>query len=128
MTAGTVMLSLSLAGFPPLPNRRMHWREKADENRQWRGDTYTLAREAWRQHDHADDFPLRRAVLQVVVIRPDKRGPDPDNALAAVKPCIDGLVDAGILVSDRRTCVSYLPVEYEIGPTGLRIDVVMGSV
>src|SRR6185369_13587879 len=70
----SVILSVSLAGFPPLPNRRMHWREKADENRQWRGDTYTVAREAWRQHDHASDFPLRRAVVQVVVIRPDKRG------------------------------------------------------
>lgn len=125
---GAVILSLSLDGYPPLPNKRMHWAEKADENRTWRSAAFVKARDAWRQHDHADDFPLRKAVLQVVVIRPGGQGPDPDNALAAVKPVIDGLVDAGILVSDRRECVSYLTPQYEVGPVGLRIDVVMGSV
>jgi Holliday junction resolvase RusA-like endonuclease len=44
------------------------------------------------------------------------RRPDPDNALAYLKPAFDGLSDSGVLSDDRN--VIYLPVQFEKVPSG----------
>lgn len=120
-----VVISVALIGFPPLPNVKRHWAVKAEDNRQWRWDTYLTALQALREHQHPEDFPLTRAVLELVVIRPDNHWPDDDNAIAAVKPCLDGMTQAKVWTDDRvvRGGVS---VRREVGPKGLRLEVVYG--
>lgn len=125
-----VILSVELAGFPPLPNvSRNRW-DKAADNRKWRWDAYLVALQALRETENPEDFPLTRAVVELVVIRPDRldsmNRPDDDNAIAAIKPCLDGLTDAKVWLDDR-VIRGGIRVRHETGPKSLRIEVVMGS-
>ena len=124
----TPLLVVQLVGFPPLPNvtRRMHWGERAEEARQWRWSAYLVATQALREAGHPEDFPLRSAVVELVVIRPDAHWPDDDNAIAAIKACLDGMTSAGIWIDDRVVHFGPDPVRHEDGPKGLRIEVLMG--
>lgn len=121
-----ILLTVSLAGFPPLPNERRHWAAKADDNRTWRGAAYLTALQAIRESGHPEDFPLRSAVVELVVIRPDNHWPDDDNAIAACKPTFDGLTDAHVWRDDR-VIRGGIAVRHETGPKGLRVEIVMGS-
>lgn len=121
------LLTVELAGFPPLPNvSRNRW-DKADDNRTWRGAAYLTALQAIREHPHPEDFPLKRAVVELVVIRPDNHWPDDDNAIAACKPVLDGMTSAKVWTDDRVAHFGPEPVRHEVGPKGLRLVVVMGS-
>lgn len=128
MTA--VLLSVSLDGFPPLPNearRAGSWHQRADDARTWRGAAFLAATDALRHSLHPEDFPLRRAVVELVVFSPDMRVGDPDGCLAACKPVLDGIVDAKVLRGDSFTTIGRLSVRHAIGPKGLRVDVTIGS-
>lgn len=127
----TVILSVELPGFPPLPNvarRASHWSERADEFRTWRTSAFYAATQAMREVEYPADFPLRSAVVELVVIWPDERAPDPDNCVAAMKPVLDGITDAKVWTSDSFRVIGRLSVRREKGPKGLRVDVVSGSV
>lgn len=122
----TALLTVELAGFPPLPNVRRHWTMRADDNRTWRGAAFLTALQAIRESSHPEDFPLASAVVEITVIRPDNHWPDDDNAVAAVKPCLDGLTDAKVWTDDR-VIRGGIVVHRETGPEKrLRIDVVSG--
>jgi len=52
--------------------------------------------------------------ITVTWIAKDKRRRDPDNLFAAMKPYIDGLVDAELIADDSAMHVSYT-IRYERG-------------
>ena len=86
--------------FPPAelnPNR-------ARGLRWWTlGQARKLYRETcgWEAKDQAKGVRLSPPVLATVTfVVPDHRRRDVDNLLAALKPCWDGLVDAGVLADD----------------------------
>ena len=57
-----------------------------------------------------------KAEVSVTFVIRDRRGyKDIDNALASLKPAIDGCVDAGVIPDDSDECLSYrLPIMYEV--------------
>lgn len=78
---------------PPLSlNDRMHWRKKASIVKALRGH---VAAEASRHM-----APCDRATVELHYVPRDARRRDADNLVATLKPCLDGLVDAGIVPDD----------------------------
>lgn len=93
------------------PNARGSWRIRAAATRQFRGDCAILIGQVIRR---APRRPLRtpatiyldiytgRATLGGVQVDDQRYRPrDVDNAVAACKALIDGMIDAGVLPSDR---------------------------
>jgi crossover junction endodeoxyribonuclease RusA len=74
-------------------NQRLHFRQKAAITRQLRGDAFFLARKAKVP-------PLERARIDCIYEPPDRRRRDAANWADSAKPCVDGFVDAGVLVDD----------------------------
>lgn len=99
------MIEVKIPGIPPRPNatRRRHWHANADEARDWR----MLAAGAGRRAmiGRADKIPIFRATVEYVFVLTRATG-DLDGLIAASKPLVDGLRDAGILRDDS---VSALP-------------------
>jgi crossover junction endodeoxyribonuclease RusA len=91
------MITIDLA-FPPAalsPNAREHWSTKAGAAREYRFAC------------KVDALNVRGArpagvhtLMTITFILKDKRRRDFDNLIAAFKPGLDGLVDAGILEDD----------------------------
>lgn len=78
---------------PPLSlNDRMHWRKKASITKDIR--QYVL-QTAWYV------IPACSAAeVELHYVPRDKRRRDRDNLVATLKPCMDGLVDAGVIPDD----------------------------
>lgn len=108
------MLTFTIPGHPPSPNRSrtLHYHVRAGNDLAWRTTAYFAALDVRPQ----DFEPLTEASVRVVYIIPDKRRRDPDNALASAKPCIDGIVDAGLLTDDSFRVIRHLSVTSEPGP------------
>lgn len=82
------------------PNQRLHWSER---NRRFQ----SLKKAAWAMALNARIPALEHVTVTAEYQPPDGRHRDPDNAPAAsLKPCIDGLVAAGVLAGDDRRHVS----------------------
>lgn len=91
---------------PPGPNesnraltRQRAWRER----REWRKHAKESADAALRRWSerHAERWdPLKRALVAVTFTVPTKGRRDMDNLLATLKPLLDGMVDAGVVVDD----------------------------
>jgi crossover junction endodeoxyribonuclease RusA len=79
------------------PNARVHWAEKQRETRAYRWECFSEAR-PYRYLPQCRATGPRSA--KVVFVVPNKRKRDLDNCMAMLKPCWDGLVDAGVLVDD----------------------------
>lgn len=47
---------------------------------------------------------------------------DPDNALALLKPYIDGIVQAGLLADDDAGCVEYAPIVFAVDRNNPRVE------
>lgn len=94
------------------PNARPHWTEKARATKLLRETAFYCAyqeRQKWLQgHEKAE--------LSITFIIRDRRGyKDPDNALACLKPALDGCVDAGVIPDDSDEHLRIkLPIMYEI--------------
>lgn len=119
------LISVALDGFPPTPNesRRRHWHENSDEAATWRYSAKMVALQALRESEYPKDFPLRKATLEVTVFGVRV---DPDGCVAALKPVLDGIVDAGILKDDSWRTLDGLSIRHEDGPRSLRVDVRFG--
>lgn len=119
------LISIALPGFPPLPNqtRRQHFHARSDEAATWRQAAKLVALQALRDTPYPQDFPLRGATIELVVIGVKA---DPDACVAAIKPCLDGIVDAGVLRDDSWRTLFSLTVRHEDGPRGHRFDVIYG--
>ncbi len=119
-------IAFTLAGHPPSPNRsvRAHFHDNAKVRKAWHEAARLAAIAALREAGNADDYPLRRARIRLVVITPDRRRRDPDNAIAAAKGVIDGCVEAGVLLDDSFAVVAELSVTSEAGPAkAIRMEV-----
>jgi len=91
---------------PPLSlNGRMHWAQKAEITRKLRG--YVTATAGARLHVPR----CQRINVTLVYVPRDGRRRDRDNLVATLKPCIDGLVDAGIVPDDSPEYVTWGPPE-----------------
>jgi Holliday junction resolvase RusA-like endonuclease len=115
-----------LLGIPPSPNalRRMHWATRAAIAREWRHSAWAAALEARNHYCPSVGFPWLRANVKIVIVTKTATRRDPDNAVASVKPLIDGLVDAGIIADDSFTVIADLSIATERGLTaGVRIEV-----
>lgn len=83
------------------PNQRGHWTARARLNRGWRHAAHMLARSEGIP-------PLPRIHVALTMQPKDRRRRDPDNLVPGVlKPCIDGLVDAGIVPDDGQRWVDW---------------------
>lgn len=97
---------VTIPGRPPTPNesnraiaRQKAWRER----REWRETAAGWAqkgRQEWERRHGMDWRPLRRADVRVTFVVPDNRRRDIDNLIGTVKPLLDGIVDAGLIVDD----------------------------
>lgn len=108
------------ADIAPLTlNKQLHWAAKAKLSKAWRHAAYTTVTEAWPE----DGLPRPRfakPVFMVVLVSfPDKRRRDPHNWTPTFKACIDGFVDAGLLVDDS--------AGYLTGPLPILDDTTKGS-
>lgn len=87
---------------PPLSmNDRGHWSARRRAVGQIRADVGWLVRAAKIP-------PLRRAVVQLHYRPRTARRRDADNLMATSKPCVDGLVGAGVLTDDTPAFVEHL--------------------
>lgn len=86
---------------PPLSlnDRNMHWGKKSTITRRLRTEARQLA-------EYKRVPPMNR-IHVTLCWQPDTRRPrDLDNPVATLKPCIDGLRDAGVITDDDSTRVT----------------------
>lgn len=74
-------------------NQRLHHMAKYRITKQLRGDAFKLARAAKLPR-------LERARIDCIYEPPDRRARDAANWHDSAKPCVDGFVDAGLLMDD----------------------------
>ncbi len=102
-TGRTFTLTLPMPEPVLFPNARPHWSVRAKAVKAYRGLCGVLARVArYGEREAFGDFdrPMAHARLSLRFVFCRRRRTDPDNALAAFKSGLDGLVDAGILAGD----------------------------
>lgn len=108
---------------PPLTlNGRMHWATKARITREVRG--YVAGMAIYRKPNQQ---PIH---VTLVYVPRDSRRRDRDNLVATLKPCIDGLVDAGIVPDDTPDFVSWEPpviAEPDPKDPHLRLEITRGK-
>lgn len=98
MEPDVIELSYPQPCKPLTMNQRMHWAQKAVIARTWR-DAANIA--AWKNGGNWMPRRLPRSVVQLVLpVRSLKIRRDPSNWYPTVKPCVDGLVDAGLWPDD----------------------------
>jgi Holliday junction resolvase RusA-like endonuclease len=122
-----IELEVDVPGIPPNPNRRLHYQALGRERKEFRGWTKLAALAAMADSGHADDYPLKAAIVEATFFVKVRRRRDPDNLIASLKPLLDGLVDAGVLVDDDRLTIA--PPEVRVfgrspGWEGVRLFVV----
>lgn len=88
---------------PPLTlNGRQHWARKKDLIRDIRWSVHQLARAAKIP-------PCHRVHVTLHYVPRATRRRDADNLVATLKPCLDGLVDAGLVADDTPEYVTWTP-------------------
>jgi Holliday junction resolvase RusA-like endonuclease len=78
------------------PNRKSHWKPKAEAKAKAKSDAYFLAMAAG-----AKSFSAKRVSIGLTIIPPDNRTRDTDNIIASLKSAFDG-VSLAIGVDDSR--------------------------
>lgn len=87
-----IVLDLPLPPKECSPNARCHWAQKARAVKKARAMAATIAKAAMIGE------PFKRASLHMHFY--NARRTDNDNAIAACKPLLDGLQDAGVIDND----------------------------
>lgn len=119
--------TVRIDGIPPTPNRsrRQFWAANAHVAAGWRRRAKEAAQETIDEHGGAIPH-LENVHLTIWVCTRTRVRRDPDNAVAACKPLVDGIVDAGILRDDSFDVVHELSVRRILAPQGrahIEIDV-----
>jgi Holliday junction resolvase RusA-like endonuclease len=109
-----IELEVDVPGIPPNPNARLHRMAGARIRKEFRRWSQMAALSAISDSGHADDFPLERARVEATFFFKTKRRRDEDNLIASLKPLIDGLVDAGVLVDDDLSRLSLATPEVRV--------------
>ena len=91
------------------PNKRLHFMAIYAAKRDAKDEAIALVLEQGRP-----DIPYEKAHITITWVAKDKRKRDPDNLFAAMKPYIDGLVEAELIADDSALHVSYT-LRYERG-------------
>ena len=91
-------------GLGVSPNERVHWSERSRRNAAVR---IAAAGAAWSVRPRP---PLDNVTVQFEVVWPlGARRRDSDNLTTCLKPCLDGLVDGRVIVSDAPGHCTLLP-------------------
>jgi crossover junction endodeoxyribonuclease RusA len=77
----------------PNLNHRQHWSQRAQLTKSWRATTHLMCKAGKIP-------PLPRILVALYYLPAVQRRRDPDNLVAALKPAVDGLVDAGVVPDD----------------------------
>jgi hypothetical protein len=88
------------------PNGRAHWRTKYKLSQALKDSVYYRAR----------DYNVIDPAVVKYHHRWCGRSPDEDNFIASMKPALDGLVKAGVLVDDGPSHLKGIEVSYERVP------------
>ncbi len=75
--------------------RRLHWSVRSNASLIARQEAGWIAKSQWR-----DEKAMWKVEVSYLFRVKDNRKHDIDNLLAASKPIIDGLIDAGVMASD----------------------------
>ena len=106
---------IELGQFPDArlrPNSRVHWTKSAEAKREARALAKARACQQVRPNPS-----FEKAHITVTFVAKDRRPHDLDNLFAGMKSYVDGLRDAGIIVNDTASRISYTPkYVYERGP------------
>ena len=86
---------LPYAELSPNRLRSVHWSVRSKVSKIAREEVAWLAKEQWH-----DDKPMMKARISYEFLLKNRRKHDVDNLLAACKPFIDGLIDAGVIFYD----------------------------
>jgi crossover junction endodeoxyribonuclease RusA len=78
------------------PNARLHWAQRHKAVRAARAEAFALAKQALTDHQWQRPRDLSRPIAFTVSLLPPANGRrrDFDNAIASLKPLLDGLADA----------------------------------
>ena len=101
-------------GMPERPNalRRAHWAVRSRDAKIFRAASAAIAGDIVRQTP--ETFPIDPAVLFLTFVLAQARG-DLDGLVAAAKPIVDGLKDAGVIVDDNVARVPRLVAQWSRG-------------
>lgn len=116
---------------PPIrSNDRLDWHAKARVVKAVREATALVARKAWLDHmreigapfpAHPIDYPVTVTVVWEVT---NNRVRDAGSSAPTGKAAIDGLVDAGVILSDRASIVTEERYRIEVGQAkGVRLEI-----
>jgi hypothetical protein len=110
-----------VAGHPPGPNDRLSGPER------WRRCRPFKESIGWQARTVGLPPPLERAHVVALLVYDRLPFKDIDNATAALKPCLDGLIAGGLLIDDAPAHLS-LTVRQEIGQRrAVRLEVWPGA-
>lgn len=89
-------MKIEIEGHPPGVNAldRMVWQERARVREQWKMAAWALSRAAW------DGRVLDPVILRVTWEFAKRRRRDLDNLISGLKPVIDGIKEAGVIIDD----------------------------
>jgi len=104
------------------PNARTHWATKAKKVKAARRAASVLC-VATVGHGH---MLWPNAISTVVWYAKTATHPDPDNALAMLKPYFDGMADAGVLANDRN--LAHNPIRFEKDKANPRVEITITRV
>jgi len=108
MTAHALTVEVPASQIITSNNERGHWAKRSDVKALLRHKAELLARAARLPKG------LQRVHIVVHIDYPDRRKRDAHNLMPTIKPIIDGLVDAGVLVDDSDTHL----IGPDLRPTG----------
>ena len=106
-------LEFEVEGLPKMTNsfKRSHWIHTHKERTKWK----KLVRHAV-ENQIKPAQPLNSAVLTLV--RVSSAEPDFDGLVSGFKPVVDGLVECGVLATDKVSCVGQPAYRWEKGKKG----------
>jgi hypothetical protein len=120
-----VVVRLPFEAPPIRSNDRLHWRATARVVKAVRLNAAWAGRQAIRDHVIAGGFPIRTPVYVTLVWEvPDNHVRDAGASQPTLKAALDGLVDAGVLLTDRHTLVREERCRIDVcGSRGVRIEI-----
>jgi hypothetical protein len=122
-------IQIEILGWPPSANARPgNPHERARITAEWRSTSRILANEHLRSWDrrHAQKWePLKVATMIVTFVLPTKGRHDWDNLVSMLKPLLDGIVDAKVVVDDSIYALPhvYTEFEYRKGVKAIRFEI-----
>lgn len=102
-------LAFSIAGLPKMSNQllRGHWRVKHAHAVKWKAGVRNALKAL-----NKPATPLERAKLTLT--RHSSVAPDYDGLVSSFKSVIDGLVEEGVLLNDKMTCIGVPDYRHEV--------------